>query len=63
VFKALGILVALYTLWAAYDGKVYAKAGGLRVGGRYIVKAEEPRYFWVVIAIYGGLAVALLAVF
>ena len=62
MFKALGILVALYTLWAAFDGKVYAKQSGLR-GGRYIVRTEEPRYFWVVIAIYGGLSVALLTVF
>ena len=61
-FKGLGVLVALYTLWAAYDGKVYAKQSGLR-GGRTIVRAEEPRYFWAVIVIYGGLAVALLTVF
>ena len=62
MFKALGVVVALYTLWAAYEGRVYAKQSGLR-GGRYIVRADEPRYFWVVIAIYGGLAVALLTVF
>lgn len=60
MFKALGLVVAAYTLWAAVDGKVYAKH---RWSGRYIVRSEEPRYFWVVIAIYGGLAVALLTVF
>jgi hypothetical protein len=27
MFKALGIVVALYTLWSAVDGKVYARAG------------------------------------
>ena len=62
MFKALGVFVALYTLWAAFDGKVYAKQSGLR-GGRHIERAEEPRYFWAVIAIYGGLAVALMTVF
>ncbi|HJS37479.1 MAG TPA: hypothetical protein VJ789_05040 [Burkholderiales bacterium] len=62
VFKALGILVALYALWAAYDGRVYAKQSGLR-GGRYIVRSEEPGYFWTVIAIYGGLGIALMTVF
>jgi len=60
MFKALGIVVAAYTLWAAVGGKVYAKDGW---SGRYIVKAEEPRYFWTVIAIYAGLSVALLTVF
>jgi hypothetical protein len=62
MFKLLGILVAAYTLWAAFDGKVYAKTGGLRLG-RIIAKEHEPRYFWIVIAIYGGLSIALLTVF
>lgn len=62
MFKLLGILVAAYTLWAAVDGKVYAKAGGWR-GGRFIARRNEPRYFWAVIAIYGCLSVALVTVF
>jgi type IV secretory pathway component VirB8 len=62
MFKALGIVVALYTLWSAVDGKVYARAGNWQ-GGRYIVKADELRYFWTVIVIYGVLSVALLTVF
>ena len=62
MFKPLGILVALYTLWAISEGRVYAKAGGLKFG-RWIVREEEPRYFWAVIAIYGGLSVALVTVF
>jgi hypothetical protein len=60
MFKGLGILVAAYTLWAIIDGKVYAKSG---VWGRHIVKADEPRYYWVVIVIYAGLSVALVTVF
>ena len=62
MFKLLGILVAAYTLWAAFDGKVYAKSGGLW-GARMITKENEPHYFWVVIAIYGGLSIALMTVF
>jgi hypothetical protein len=62
MFKLLGIMVAVYTLWAAYDGKVYAKSGGFR-WARVIIKEAEPRYFWVVIAVYGGLSVALMTVF
>lgn len=62
MFKALGIVVAAYTLWAALNGKVYARAANWR-GGRYIHKAEEPRYYWVVVAIYAGLSVALMTVF
>jgi hypothetical protein len=44
MFNALGLVVALYTLWCAVDGKVYARAGNWQ-GGRNIVKAEEPRYY------------------
>jgi hypothetical protein len=62
MFKVLGVLVALYTLWCAFDGKVFAKAGGWRQG-RMIYREQEPRYFWVVIAIYGGLSLALMTVF
>jgi hypothetical protein len=61
MFKLLGALLAGYTLWAAIDGKVYAKSGGLRQA-RMVIKADEPCYFWVVIAIYGGLSIALLTV-
>lgn len=62
MFKILGVIVAGYTLWAAFEGRVYAKAGGLR-GGRMIIREKEPRYFWVVIVIYGGLGIALMTVF
>ena len=60
MFKALGALVGLYTLYAAVRGEVYAKSGAW---GRTISRAESPAYFWVVIAIYAGLAVALVTVF
>lgn len=60
MFKILGVIVAGYTLWAAFEGRVYAKEGA---GGRMIIRENEPRYFWTVIVIYGGLSVALLTVF
>ena len=62
MFKFLGILVGAYTLWAAFEGRVYAKPLGLRQI-ELITKQDRPRYFWVVIAIYGCLSVALLTIF
>ena len=60
MFKALGLLVALYTVYAALTGAVYARSGP---GGRVVARAESPEYFWIVIVIYAGLSVALLTVF
>lgn len=60
MFKVLGLLVGLYTLYAAVVGEVYEKSGA---GGRTVSRSESPKYFWVVIAIYAGLALTLVAVF
>lgn len=60
MFKALGIAVALYALYAAATGEVYAKAGAW---GRTVSRADSPEYFWVVIAVYLLLALALLFIF
>lgn len=60
LFKALGVMLAFYTLYAAVTGQVYAKSGA---SGRTISKTEAPTYFWVIIAIYGALSVALLTIF
>jgi hypothetical protein len=60
LFQLLGVLVAGYTLYAIVVGRVYAKSGP---GGRLVSRAESPGYFWVVIAIYAGLSLALLWVF
>ncbi|HRF83183.1 MAG: hypothetical protein J0L89_08735 [Xanthomonadales bacterium] len=60
MFKALGILVGLYALYAALTGEVLAKSGPW---GRTVSRADSPRYFWVVVAIYAALALALLTVF
>lgn len=60
MFKLIGILLALYTFYAAISGSVYAKSGP---GGRHVSRQESPEYFWVVITIYTGLSIALLTVF
>ena len=60
MFKVLGALLALYTIYAVAKGEVVAKAGP---GARTVVRDESPRYFWCVIVIYAGLALALLFLF
>ena len=60
MFKILGIVVALYTAYAAISGEVYAKSGPW---GRTVSRVDSPQYFWTVIVIYAGLSVALLTVF
>ena len=60
MFKFLGVALALYAIHAVRSGEVYAKS---RMSGRVVSRQESPEYFWVIIAIYTGLAVALLFVF
>ena len=60
MFKPLGVIVILYTLYAAFTGSVYAKSG---IAGRAVRRDESPAYFWIVIVIYFGLGIALLTVF
>ncbi len=60
MFKVLGLVVGLYTVYAAVKGEVHAKAGPW---GRIVSRSESPEYFWVVIAVYAGLALALATVF
>ena len=60
MFKALGVLVVAYALYAAVKGEVYAKSGPW---GRTVSREDSPEYFWVVVAIYAGLGVALLTIF
>lgn len=60
MFKVLGVLVGLYTAWAAVQGEVFAKH---RAWGRTVRRDETPKYFWAVIAVYALLALALVLVF
>lgn len=56
----LGLLLALYTIYAVFTGEVYAKSGP---GGRTVQRDQSPEYFWVVVVIYAGLSGALLFLF
>jgi hypothetical protein len=60
MFDVIGIGVGVYTLYAAVAGQVWAKAGP---GARLVERSASPAYFWTVIAIYAGLAVALVVWF
>ena len=60
MFKPLGAALAVYVAYAAVSGRVWAKAGP---GSREVLREQTPGYFWVVVAIYAGLSLALLLVF
>jgi hypothetical protein len=60
LFRAIGALVALYTLYAVVKGEVYARSG---VKGGMVSRRARPGYFWTPIAAYAGLSVALVTVF
>lgn len=60
MFKGLGALLALYVVYAIVAGQVYARSGP---GGRMVARRDSPHDFWVVVAIYAGLAAALAFVF
>ena len=56
----LGILVGAYTTYAACTGSVYARRG---IGGAMVLRDESPLNFWVIIACYALLSIALIAIF
>lgn len=60
LFKGLGVLLAIYTIYALSQGEVYAKSGAW---GKTISQTDSPKYFWAVIAIYALLSAALLTIF
>jgi hypothetical protein len=60
MFKVIGILVALYALYAAITGRVYIKSGPW---GRFVQREESPEYFWISVIVYAGLATALVTFF
>ena len=59
MFKALGVLVGAYAVYAAVKGEVYAKSGPW---GRTVSREDSPEYFWVVVTIYAGLGLALVTI-
>jgi hypothetical protein len=60
MFKLLGVLVIVYTIYAGTRGEVFAKSGPW---GRLVSRDASPRYFWTIIVIYTGLGIALLTIF
>ncbi|HEU4484745.1 MAG TPA: hypothetical protein VFR96_04585 [Povalibacter sp.] len=60
MFRLIGALLVVYTLFAAARGEVYAKSG---MSGRTVVRADSPAYFWCVIGIYAALSIALIVFF
>ena len=60
MFRIIGVLVAVYTLYALFSGRVWAKKGP---GAEEILRQESPGYFWTVIVIYFGLSLALVFYF
>jgi hypothetical protein len=60
IFTTIGLALAVYTVYGAWSGEVYAKRG---VWGRKIFRENSPVYFWIVISIYAALAIALVTTF
>lgn len=60
MFDLIGITLAIYTLIAAATGSVWTKSG---VGTRLVSRENSPEYFWIVIAIYAGLSLAMIIFF
>ncbi len=60
MFEMIGALLSAYVLYAISKGEVYAKSGP---GGQTVLKRESPTYFWIIIAIYSGLSIALMIIF
>jgi hypothetical protein len=60
MFTLLGALLATYVAQAVWRGEVHARR---HAWGERISRDAEPHRFWTVIAIYTGLAIALVTVF
>ena len=60
MFKAVGTIVVLYLVYCLASGSVIAKAGP---GGRRINRATSARHYWITMAVYALLAIALFTVF
>jgi hypothetical protein len=60
MFALLGALLAAYVVVAVLQGAVIAKRAAW---GERIERDTDPARFWTVIAVYSGLAAALVLVF
>jgi hypothetical protein len=60
MFVLLAIPLAIYVVYAAATGGIWIAQGPL---ARRVTRTESPVYFWICVAIYAGLAVALATLF
>jgi hypothetical protein len=60
MFKLVGVIVALYVVYALSVGEVFAKRG---VWGAISRRAEQPFQYWSTIVAYTVLSVALFFIF
>lgn len=60
MFVLLALPLAAYTLYAAATGRIWVSDGP---GARLVRRDESPTYFWSCVAIYAGLAVAMVTIF
>lgn len=60
MFKPLGVLLALYVVYALSIGRVYAKRGPW---GATATRTGEPFQYWSAIVVYMLLSAALVFVF
>ena len=59
-FKIIGFTVFAYTVYAIIQGRIYTKSGA---GGAVVSKEKSPDAFWLTVAIYFGLSIALCSIF
>ena len=60
LFQTLGVLLAIYVIYAIASGRVYTKD---RWKGTTLERDAQPGQYWTVIVIYAGLSLALYFVF
>jgi hypothetical protein len=60
MFAFLGVIVGIYTAWAACSGSVYARRGAW---GAMVLRDESPFQFWSVIVCYALLSIAMMVIF
>lgn len=60
MFIYLGILVGMYTTYAACTGSVYARRGAW---GAMVLRDESPFNFWSIIICYALLSIAMIVIF
>lgn len=58
--RITGFALFAYTVYAIIQGQIYSKSGR---GGGIVSKDESPDAFWLTVAIYFGVSIALCAFF